>query len=58
MFGVLIAYAIGFSLPLSALMLGVSFGKSALRFKKADTVIRMVAGVVLIGVGFYFFDTF
>lgn len=58
MFGVLIAYAIGFSLPLSALMLGASFGKSVLRFKQADAVIRMVAGVVLIGVGFYFFDTF
>jgi len=58
MFGVLMAYAIGFSLPLSALMLGVSFGKSALRFKRADTAIRMVAGVVMIGVGFYFFDTF
>lgn len=58
MFGVLIAYAIGFSLPLSALMLGVSFGKSALRFKKADTVMRLAAGVILIGVGFYFFDTF
>ena len=58
MFGVLIAYAIGFSLPLAALMLGVSFGKSAIRFKKADTLIRSVAGVVLIAVGFYFFSTF
>ena len=58
MFGVLIAYAIGFSLPLSALMLGVSFGKSAIRFKKTDTVFRIVAGIVLIGVGFYFFSTF
>lgn len=58
MLGVLIAYAIGFSLPLSALMLGVSFGKSALRVKQADTAFRMVAGVILIGVGFYFFDTF
>ena len=58
MFGVLIAYAIGFSLPLAALMLGVSFGKSAIRFKKADTVIRRAAGVLLIGVGFYFFRSF
>ncbi|HOO89357.1 MAG TPA: cytochrome c biogenesis protein CcdA [Syntrophales bacterium] len=55
MFGVLITYAIGFSLPLAALMLGVSFGKSAIRFQKADNVIRFIAGVVLIGVGFYFF---
>jgi cytochrome c biogenesis protein CcdA len=58
MFGLLISYAIGFSLPLTALMLGVSFGKSALRFKEADTVIRITAGVVLIVVGFYFFNTF
>jgi cytochrome c biogenesis protein CcdA len=58
MFGVLIAYAIGFSLPLSALMLGASFGRSALRFKKADMVMRLGAGILLIGVGFYFFDTF
>ena len=58
MFGLLIAYAIGFSLPLAALMLGVSFGKSAIRFKKADTAIRLAAGVVLIAVGFYFFYTF
>ncbi|MCL5268997.1 MAG: hypothetical protein M1457_00215 [bacterium] len=58
MFGVLIAYAIGFSLPLTALMLGVSFGKSAIRLKNADTAIRLAAGVVLIGVGFYFFYTF
>ncbi len=58
MFGLLIAYAIGFSLPLAALMLGVSFGKSAIRFKKADTVIRLTAGVVLIAVGFYLFYSF
>ena len=58
MFGVLIAYAIGFSLPLAALLLGVSFGKSAIRFKMADTIVRSVAGVLLIGVGFYFLSTF
>ncbi len=58
MFGVLGAYAIGFSLPLAALMLGVSLGKSAIGFKKADFVIRLVAGVMLIVVGFYFLSTF
>lgn len=57
MFGMLGAYAIGFSLPLTALMLGASFGKSAIRFKMADTAIRLSAGVVLIGVGFYFFSS-
>lgn len=58
MFGILGAYAIGFSLPLAALMLGVTLSKSALGFKKADAAIRLVAGVVLIGVGFYFLSTF
>ena len=58
MFGLLTAYAIGFSLPLTTLMIGVSFGKSAIRFKKADTVIRFAAGVVLIAVGFYFLSSF
>ena len=58
MFGILTAYAVGFSLPLTALMAGVSFGKSAIRFKKADKAIRIAAGVVLIGIGFYFFMTF
>jgi cytochrome c biogenesis protein CcdA len=57
MFGVLIAYAIGFSLPLTALMLGVSFGKSAIKAKKVEVLIRLVAGVVLIGVGFYFLSS-
>ncbi len=58
MFGVLSAYAIGFSLPLGALMLGISLGKSAIGFKKVDSAIRLVAGVMLIGVGFYFLSTF
>jgi len=58
MFGILGAYAIGFSLPLAALMLGVTLGKSAIGFKKADAAIRLVAGVVLIGVGFYFLSSF
>jgi len=58
MFGVLGAYAIGFSLPLGALMLGVTLGKSAIGFKKADSLIRLAAGVMLIGVGFYFLSTF
>ena len=51
---ILIAYAIGFSLPLAAIMLGVSFGKSVTGAKKAEAVIRIVAGVLLIAAGFYF----
>lgn len=58
MFGVLTAYAIGFSLPLTALMLGVSLGKSSLKVKKAESMVRFAAGIVLVGIGFYFFDSF
>jgi len=54
---ILIAYAIGFGLPLAAIMLGVSFGKSAIKAKKAEATIRIVAGVLLIVAGFYFLVT-
>ncbi len=54
---ILIAYAVGFSLPLAALMLGVSFGKMALKARKAEGVIRIVAGLLLILAGFYFLAT-
>jgi cytochrome c biogenesis protein CcdA len=55
---ILVAYAIGFSLPLAAIILGVSFGKMAFKAKKADTAIRIIAGVLLIAAGFYFLVTF
>ena len=58
MLGVLVAYAVGFSLPLTAVVLGASFGKSAIRAQKAETAIRIVAGVLLVGAGFYFLGTF
>lgn len=58
MMGILAAFAVGFSLPLAALVLGVSFGKAAIKAKRAEMAIRTTAGVVLIGVGFYFLWTF
>jgi cytochrome c biogenesis protein CcdA len=51
---ILIAYAIGFSLPLAAIMLGVSFGKAVARAKKTVAAMRFVAGIILIAAGFYF----
>lgn len=54
MFGVLVAYAVGFSLPLTALMMGASFGAAAIHATKLASIVRIVAGVVLIGAGFYF----
>ena len=56
-FSMLIAYAIGFSLPLAAIMLGVSFGKSVAKAKTTMAVIRNVAGIILIAAGFYFLAT-
>jgi cytochrome c biogenesis protein CcdA len=58
MVGILVAYALGFSLPLGALMLGVSSATAAVKFKGMESVVRRVAGVVLVAVGFYFLWTF
>lgn len=58
MAGVLVAYALGFSLPLGALMLGVSIAATALKFQNTEAIVRRVAGVVLVTVGFYFLWTF
>lgn len=51
-------FAIGFSIPLGAVFLGVSLGKASLAFKNADWFVRMVAGLVLIVAGFYFLIKF
>jgi cytochrome c biogenesis protein CcdA len=52
------AFAVGFSLPLAAILFGVSFGKASLKLQKADAAIRSVAGVMLIGAGLYLLATF
>jgi cytochrome c-type biogenesis protein len=52
------AFAVGFSLPLAAILFGVSFGKASIKFGKADTAIRRVAGVLLVGAGLYLLATF
>ncbi len=52
------AFGIGFSIPLAAILFGVSFGKASLRMGKADTAIRMVAGVLLVCAGLYLLGTF
>lgn len=51
-------FAVGFSLPLAAILFGVSFGKASIKAQKADTAIRVVAGVLLICAGFYLLATF
>jgi len=51
-------FAVGFSLPLAAILFGVSFGKASLKMQKADAAIRGVAGVLLISAGLYLLATF
>jgi cytochrome c biogenesis protein CcdA len=52
------AFGIGFSLPLSAILFGVSFGKASIKAQKAEAAIRVVAGVLLVGAGFYLLAQF
>ncbi len=52
------AFAVGFGLPLTALLCGVSLGKMAIRTRKAEPVIRLVAGALLVCAGFYLLVTF
>jgi cytochrome c biogenesis protein CcdA len=54
---IMAAYAVGFSLPLTVIILGVSFGKTAIKAKKAEAAIRIIAGIMLIAAGFYFLAT-
>jgi cytochrome c biogenesis protein CcdA len=51
-------FAIGFSLTLGAVLLGISLSKVSLAARGADTTIRWIAGVVLVIAGFYFLITF
>lgn len=50
-------FGLGFSLPLTAILLGASLGKWALRASKAMPIVRFIAGLVLLAVGFYFLAT-
>jgi cytochrome c biogenesis protein CcdA len=51
-------FAIGFSIPLGAVLLGVSLSKVSLAAKGADAATRWVSGSVLMIAGFYFLVTF
>ncbi len=51
------AFAVGFSLPLGAVMLGVSYWSLAVKAKRTLEVIRVVAGLALLGAGFYLVGT-
>jgi cytochrome c biogenesis protein CcdA len=55
---IMAAFAVGFSLPLSAIVFGVSFGKAFIKVQKTEPVIRAIAGVLLTGVGLYLLAKF
>ena len=50
---ILATFAVGYSLPMVAVMLGVGLGKLSGIATKIAGPIRMVSGVVMIGVGFW-----
>ena len=52
------AFGVGFSLPLGAILFGVSLGKAAIKMRKAEVAIRVIAGILLVGAGFYLLGTF
>jgi cytochrome c-type biogenesis protein len=54
----LMMYAIGFSIPLGVILLGISLGKLTFAARNADVAIRWIAGAVLVIAGFYFLITF
>lgn len=54
---IMLSFALGYSIPLAVILLGISFGKWTLRASKFSKVINIVAGLLLLCVGFYFLAT-
>jgi cytochrome c-type biogenesis protein len=50
-------FGLGFSLPLVAVLLGASLGRWALGATRIMPVVKILAGVLMLGVGFYFLLT-
>ena len=48
------AFGVGFSLPLVGVLLGAGLGKWALRATKVMPAVKIISGVLMLGVGFYF----
>jgi cytochrome c biogenesis protein CcdA len=51
-------FAVGFSLPLGAILYGLSLSRTLFIAKNAEKIVRWVAGMILLIVGFYFLLTF
>jgi len=50
-------FAVGFAIPLGTVMLGISLGRVSLTARGADATIRWIAGLLLLGIGFYLLIT-
>ncbi len=50
-------FAIGYCIPSVVLLFGISFGKWTLRANKATPAFKAIAGVIMLGAGFYFLAT-
>ena len=51
-------FAIGYSIPLALIMIGISLGKSTIQKSEAISKgVRYISGVLLLGVGFYLLAT-
>lgn len=50
-------FAVGFSLPMGAILLGVSLGKTALTGQGTEKAIRRLSGAILLAAGFYLLAT-
>lgn len=50
-------FALGFTLPLGLVLLGISLGKTSLLSKNADSVVRWISGSILLLAGFYLLIT-
>ena len=51
-------FAVGFSIPLGAVLLGISLSRVSFAAKGVDTVFRWISGTVLLVAGFYFLVKF
>ena len=51
-------FAIGFSIPLGAILMGVSLSNVSFAAKGIDKIIRNIAGLILVIAGFYFLITY
>lgn len=54
---VLVLFALGFTLPLVAVMLGIGLGRASKWMEKMDKPLRIVSGLLLLGLGFWFMLT-